>query len=229
MNYNNQMDGNTVSFSIVDFYIKYEKIIITMFVAGLLSISFYYLDWHNNLLWKEGSSFHYLNTWIDQSVPFEPEFVWLYLLYYPFCFAPIILLTNIDTFRRIALAYLFEDVIAFIVFIVYPTKMIRPDIVVNSISTEALSLVYKVDPGFNVFPSLHVANSLLVALIFYRYNKKLGILFILIAVLISISTLYVKQHYLLDIFAGVIDALVVYAIVFKGHIPVHKMFKPDAV
>ncbi len=203
--------------AIVDFYLHHEKVIITLSLAVFLTCGFYYVDWHNQVLWKGGMRFHDISTPIDRAVPFVPQFIWIYLLYYPLCFTPVFLLHDMDTFRRVAGAYLMEFVIAFVVFVLYPVKMVRPRVIPDSLSTKAVALLYHIDPGFNVFPSMHVANSLLVALLFLKYSKPLGVLFILIAVLISVSTLYVKQHYLLDVASGVLDALIVYPMIFRGH------------
>lgn len=207
---------------IVDVYLKYEKLFIALFLVTFLSIGFYYVDWHNHLLWKEGMKFYSLSTFIDRSIPFTPAWVWIYLLYYPFCFTPLFLLKDIDTFRRVAGAYFLEFIIAFIVFLSFPVRMIRPAFIPDTLSEKVVSIIYKVDPGFNVFPSLHVANSLLVALIFYRHNKIFGIFFIFIAILISLSTLYVKQHYFYDVVTGALDTAIVYPIVFKWHKPVRQ-------
>ncbi len=220
MSIRNHKDDRKTS-NIINSYLGHERFIIAVFLVIFLSCGFYYVDWHNHLLWKEGMKFYDISTYIDRSIPFTPWFIWLYLLYYPFCFTPLFLLRSIDTFRRVAAAYLMEFVIAFIAFLTFPVRMIRPDVIPDTISTKLVSFLYRFDPGFNVFPSLHVANSLLVALIFYRYNKTLGVCFILIAVLISLSTLYVKQHYLVDIVTGVLDTAIVYPIVFKGHKPVN--------
>jgi membrane-associated phospholipid phosphatase len=208
--------------TIIDFYLRYEKFLLPVFIGLLLSISFYYLDWHNELLWKSGVQFHVLSTGLDLLIPFVPGFVWIYLLYYIFCFTPILVVTNMDTFRRIALGYFLEGMISFAIFLFYPTKMIRPEIIGNSISDKLLTIVYHTDPGFNVFPSMHVANSLFVALIFYRYNKKIGLVFWAIALLISASIFIVKQHYLVDFIGGAVEAVGVYLIVFKGHVFVHQ-------
>jgi membrane-associated phospholipid phosphatase len=212
--------GEGIASDIINSYLRHEKLIISVFLITFLSFGFYYVDWHNHLLWKEGMKFYSLSTFLDRSIPFAPGWVWVYLLYYPFCFTPLFLLNNIDTFRRVAGAYLMEFVVAFLVFLSFPVKMIRPVVITDTLSTKAVGMIYRLDPGFNVFPSLHVANSLLVALIFYRYNKPLGIVFILIAVLISVSTLYVKQHYFLDIVTGVLDTALVYPLIFWGHRPV---------
>jgi membrane-associated phospholipid phosphatase len=222
MNIRNHAEEGIAS-SIIDIYLRHEKLIIAVFLVTFLSFGFYYVDWHNHLLWKEGMKFYSLTTFVDRSIPFTPGWVWIYLLYYPFCFMPLFLLNNIDTFRRVAGAYLMEFVLAFIVFLSFPVRMIRPLVVPDTLSTKMVGIIYKMDPGFNVFPSLHVANSLLVALIFYRYNKILGIFFILIAILISLSTLYVKQHYFLDVVTGILDTAIVYPLIFMGHKPTRKL------
>ncbi len=214
--------------TIINFYLGYEKIILPIFIGLLLSISFYYLDWHNELLWKSGVQLHVLSTGLDLLIPFVPAFVWIYLLYYIFCFMPIFIIDSIDSFRRIALGYLFEGMISFVIFVLYPTKMIRPEIIGNTITDKLLMMVYHTDPGFNVFPSMHVANSLFVALIFYRYNKKIGLVFWAIALLISVSIFFVKQHYLVDFIGGTIEAIAVYLIVFKGHVFIHKRLNSNS-
>ncbi len=213
--------------AIIDFYLKYEKFLLPVFIAAVLSISFYYLDWHNELLWKSGVQFHVLRTGLDLLIPFVPGFAWIYILYYIFCFTPIFVIDSMSIFRRIALGYFLEGMISFAIFVIYPTKMIRPEIVGNSISDKLLTLVYHTDPGFNVFPSMHVANSLFVALIFYRYNKKIGMVFWVIALLISASIFFVKQHYLVDFIGGAIEAIAVYLIVFKGYSPYKKKLKQN--
>lgn len=214
--------------TLIDLYLRYEKILLPVFMGFLLSISFYYLDWHNELLWKTGVQFHVLRTGLDLLIPFVPGFVWIYLLYYVFCFTPIFVIKNMDTFRRIALGYLLEGMISFAIFVFYPTKMIRPEVIGNSINDKLLTMVYHTDPGFNVFPSMHVANSLFVALIFYRYNKKIGLVFWAIALLISASIFFVKQHYLVDFIGGAIEAIGVFLIVFKGHVFVHKRLNSNS-
>ena len=219
MSISNHADAGIGS-ALRDFYLRHERLIIAVFLVIFLSCSFYYVDWHNHLLWKEGVKFYSLTTGIDRFFPFTPAWVWVYLLYYPFCFMPLFLLNNTDTFRRVAGAYLMEFVIAFIVFLSFPVRMIRPVVVPDTLSTKMVGIIYRIDPGFNVFPSLHVANSLLVALIFYRYNKPLGVFFLLIAFLISASTLYVKQHYFLDVVTGTLDTALVYPLLFWGHRPV---------
>jgi membrane-associated phospholipid phosphatase len=65
------------------------------------------------------------------------------------------------------------------------------------------------DTRYNAFPSLHVANPWMVALLCFRERgfSPRSLLLAFVAVLISIATLLVKQHYLLDVLAGMLLAV----------------------
>ena len=60
----------------------------------------------------------------------------------------------------------------------------------------------------NGFPSDHAALTFLIALIIYLFNRKPGLFLFLISILISISRVYVGLHHLVDIFAGILLAIV---------------------
>jgi membrane-associated phospholipid phosphatase len=75
------------------------------------------------------------------------------------------------------------------------------------------------DPGYNIFPSLHVANAFLVAFIFFKLRNRIeGTALTIVAVLISISALYVKQHYVVDIVSGLVLGYVTFVIAFSSRI-----------
>lgn len=67
-------------------------------------------------------------------------------------------------------------------------------------------------PG-NTFPSLHVATTVLGAL--RLRHRRGGALWLLWAALISVSTLTVKQHFLVDVLGGLAVAFAVHAVVFR--------------
>ena len=60
----------------------------------------------------------------------------------------------------------------------------------------------------NGFPSDHAALTFLIALIIYLFNRKLGLFLFLISILVSISRVYVGLHHPIDIFAGILLAIV---------------------
>ncbi len=69
------------------------------------------------------------------------------------------------------------------------------------------------------FPSMHAATAFSVAVILYRYDKRMGIPAIVLASLISLSRVYLNVHYTTDIIAGAIFgtafALVFYWLFFE--------------
>jgi membrane-associated phospholipid phosphatase len=68
------------------------------------------------------------------------------------------------------------------------------------------------------FPSMHVALSVFPALLSLSFSKSAGlkILCIVCAVLIGISTLTFKEHYILDVIAGSALAIIFYLILTMG-------------
>jgi membrane-associated phospholipid phosphatase len=66
-----------------------------------------------------------------------------------------------------------------------------------------LRFLYQADPPYNCFPSIHVAHSFVSALTCYRVHRGLGITAVIAAALVGLSTLFAKQHYVLDVIAGV--------------------------
>jgi len=142
---------------------------------------------------------------LDALIPFRPDWVWIYLLYYGFCFLPLLLRevrNNRGIFLRTALGFAIQFAVSTVVFLLWPMQITHPPIPEGA-SGEILNRLYGFDRGFNSFPSLHVANMTFVALLFRHLRRKQwvwGVVFT--ALLISLSTLLVKQHYVSDVVAG---------------------------
>ncbi|MBN1113731.1 MAG: phosphatase PAP2 family protein, partial [Oligoflexia bacterium] len=104
---------------------------------------------------------------------------------------------------------------AMIVFFIYPTAFPRPEVEYHGFSGAMVKFLHFADTPANACPSLHVSVTFLACFGFLRERKKLFPYFLVWALLISISTLTIKQHYLWDIIAGFIMALVFYIIGIK--------------
>jgi membrane-associated phospholipid phosphatase len=89
-------------------------------------------------------------------------------------------------------------------YLLFPVYLERPVLEVGSLATYLLSLEYH-DPSYNHFPSLHVAISWLVYLA-CRDAVRLRGVFLVLVIGISISTVFVKQHYAVDVLAGTLLA-----------------------
>jgi membrane-associated phospholipid phosphatase len=90
--------------------------------------------------------------------------------------------------------------------------VIRPDITSQTVGSDLLRWVYAHDQPYNAFPSSHVYLTVLCGLLWMRW-KPGGRLIWMIGVLgISLSTLFTKQHYLLDVISGATLAGLAYII-----------------
>lgn len=80
-----------------------------------------------------------------------------------------------------------------------------------------MSFIYSVDSSTNVCPSIHVYNSVMmcVSLLKSRKIKQhtwLCFLIIVLAILICMSTVMIKQHAFMDIVWALVLAIVIYSI-----------------
>jgi membrane-associated phospholipid phosphatase len=70
---------------------------------------------------------------------------------------------------------------------------------------------------YNCFPSLHVAQCFLAAFAVHRVHRGVGMVAVLWAFLVGVSTVYTKQHYVLDVVGGIVLASVACAIFLRGY------------
>ncbi len=151
---------------------------------------------------------------IDGAIPLVPAWSLIYGALYAFLIAlPVFVVREEEHLLRTVRAYLSVWIVAYICFLAYPTVAPRPEEVTETgFGAWGLRLLYGMDPPHNCFPSLHVAHSFVSALTCFRVHRGVGIAAIISASLVGLSTLFTKQHYVLDVIAGVLMAVVAYAI-----------------
>lgn len=155
----------------------------------------------------------------DRAVPLKPSWALVYGSLYGFLILlPVLIVRQQEQIRRTVLAYLMVWTTAYVCFLVYPTVASRPAKVIGEgFGVWGLGLLYSADPPYNCFPSLHVAHSFVSALTCFRVNRGVGIAAALCASLIGISTLFTKQHYILDVIAGIFLACVAYVLFLRKY------------
>lgn len=156
---------------------------------------------------------------LDDRIPLQPAWVFVYgSLYLFLILLPVFVVRQEKVLRRTVFAYLAVWISAYVVFFVYPTVAPRPDDIVagDGFPVWGLRLLYSLDPPHNCFPSLHVAHSFVSALSSYRVHRRLGVAASVSALAVALSTLFTKQHYILDVAAGIVLAFVAYAIFLRG-------------
>ncbi len=167
--------------------------------------------------WTPGRTLFVPELALDRAVPLQPVWVLAYASQWVFSFLPVFVVRGVPLRRRVVLAYLAIVTIAYAGFLFYPTVAPRPSHVTgDGFFAWTLSAVYGSDPPYNCFPSLHVAYSWLAALAAYHVHRGLGLTALLWAVVISLSTLFTKQHYVVDVVAGVAMAYAAYAAFVRG-------------
>jgi membrane-associated phospholipid phosphatase len=160
-----------------------------------------------------GWNLHDLSVSLDNKIPFIPSFEYLYFLCYIIPFTPLLVINDTSKMNALIWAFVFMNLAAFLIFLIYPVVVPRPEMLnENTITYFLINLQHSLDKPVNNFPSLHAANALLIYLLCRNYYKWLDVLLILVATGIGISALFIKQHYLLDILTGYLLALLVYFI-----------------
>ncbi|MFA6957355.1 MAG: phosphatase PAP2 family protein [Thermoanaerobaculia bacterium] len=150
---------------------------------------------------------------IDRALPLVPVWALVYgALYFFLILLPILVVRQDELVRRTVYAYLVIWIAAYIFFfVIYPTAAPRPQrIVGEGFAVWGLRALYSSDPPYNCFPSIHVAHSFVSAFASHRVNRGLGVLATICAALVALSTLFTKQHYVVDIIAGFVLAFVAY-------------------
>ena len=164
---------------------------------------------------------HDFLTAVDQLIPFVPEFIWIYHTMVPvFLITTILLIKRKNVFYTAFLSILLATVVMNLFYVYlpvsYPREIWQPaDMSVSSVFVE---LTRQIDGSNNAFPSGHVTLSWLLTLLvgltsFAKKHKWIQRFYVLWAFLISISTLTLKQHFMVDVFSGVILAILCYFLV----------------
>lgn len=166
-----------------------------------------------------GGMVHAPELALDRLLPLAPTWALVYGALYAFLIAlPVFVIQQPELIRRAVWAYLTVWSVAYVCFVLYPTIAPRPETVTGEgFAVWGLRFLYDADPPYNCFPSLHVAHSFVSALASFRVHRTLGLLAIASAFLVGLSTLFTKQHYVADVVAGILLALVAYAIFLRGY------------
>ncbi len=160
-----------------------------------------------------------LFTPIDYLIPLIPEFLLIYLfVFYTFIFFTIFITQYYLKSYRIPFIIIFAIVAltSYGIYMIFPVAMIRPTVASTDFWTSLLNLLYASDPSVNCFPSLHAAYSTMAAYIIWHINKKWGKYIAWpVAFGVILSTLFVRQHVIVDEIAGFLLGFIVPYIVLK--------------
>ncbi len=162
----------------------------------------------------------YPRLMIDDMIPLVPEWMYIYWGCYLFwginyCLVARIHREDPAKFYHFVTTDMMSRIVCGFFFFLLPTTNVRPGFEVDSFAAYLLQMLYQADPPVNLFPSIHCLVSWM-CFIGIRGNKKIPVWYqvfsCLFALLVLVSTLTTKQHYLLDGVVGILFAEILYAL-----------------
>ena len=155
-------------------------------------------------------NYHAVEADLDAKIPFCEFFVFPYYFWFVFLVGIHLytLFFDIPAFKKLMYFITITYTITTVIYIFYPTKQeLRPtEFVRDNFCVDIVKALYNFDTNTNVCPSLHVIGSFAVYFT-TLYCKPLRTpmwqtVLIILTVLISISTVFLKQHSVIDIIAA---------------------------
>ena len=205
--------------AIKGFFKKYPQCWVLLYV-------FIYFPW---FFWLEhhvtiGTPFTNIHITLDDRIPFCEYFIIPYLMWFAFIAAAFVyfFFTDVPGFYKMA-KFMFTGMTIFLIIsTIFPNGQdLRPVVFErDNVFVDMVRMLYRADTCTNVFPSLHVFNTLSVCIAVHeseklKKHKAVCNAAYILAALIILATMFLKQHSVLDVFGAVIMAYVLYKVVYE--------------
>ncbi len=167
---------------------------------------------------------HIVESSLDIKIPFIEYFIVPYLLWFVYIAVGVIyfLFKEEESYKRFMYLIMIGMTAFILVSIVFPNGlMLRPtQFAHDNVFVDLTKILYSIDTATNVFPSIHVFNSLALHCVVaksssLRENKPVQYISFLLCVSIILSTMFLKQHSVFDVFSGMGMFCMAYAAVYR--------------
>lgn len=168
-----------------------------------------------------------IHSQLDDYIPFAEIFVIPYFLWFAYIAAGYIflLLTSREEYVRMCIFLYTGMTLCLLIYTVFPNcQQLRVDYDTlgrSNILIDAISYLQNIDTPYDVLPSIHCLNSIGMHIAIAKSKKItkhrriiVWSSFILM-VLIILSTVFVKQHSVLDVFAAIAVSIPLYFLAYK--------------
>jgi membrane-associated phospholipid phosphatase len=155
---------------------------------------------------------HVLSMQFDRATPFVPFFSVFYFIWYPFIFITLFLIfqKRSSAYYQTLVAICFGMLLANVIFLAFPTHVPRPQL--EEGWNFFVPITYRLDEPYNGFPSIHVLTCYLMLRGSRILPGSSRLIVAVIAWLIILSTLFIKQHVIADVAAGIVLGEIVFRI-----------------
>ncbi|HVO37651.1 MAG TPA: phosphatase PAP2 family protein [Spirochaetia bacterium] len=173
----------------------------------LLGVAVYFMSKVYDLL-NHGPAVLNLRTPLDDALPVVGVFVIPYVSLEPVIYFSLIvfLIFRSRIFQSACLSALFAWAVSYAFYFFLQTVVVRPVLTGGDLFSTMIRAVYAGDNPYNDFPSLHTSLSTIMAVHWWRTDRRLGIIAGAWTVLIVASTVLIKQHYVADVASGLLLA-----------------------
>ena len=203
----------------------------------LLLYALIYIPW---FCWLEekvniNSNFHVIHMALDDYIPFCEFFVIPYYLWFIYMAAGIIFIAFTDgkLCWRLGIFLITGMTVFLFISTVYPNgQLLRPDTFArDNVFVHIVQRLYASDTPTNLFPSVHVFNSIAVNIAVwhsdnFKKNKAVRYGSAVLMVLIILSTMFLKQHSVFDVVTGMVLAVFMYSVVYTTNWAAVTVAKP---
>ncbi|MBE5882087.1 MAG: phosphatase PAP2 family protein [Lachnospiraceae bacterium] len=179
----------------------------------------FYLPTFSYLEKRNVNHIHIIEMKIDSYIPFCEYFIIPYLIWFGYIAVAVItfmFLDRKDYYKLCAMLGTGMTIFLFISYIWPNGLQLRPEVYPrDNLCTDLVKILQTADTSTNVFPSMHCYNSIVVNAAIWKNDKlgkRIGIKWssMILCVLILLSTLFLKQHSLMDLIAALIMFVVFY-------------------
>lgn len=185
-----------------------------------------YLIWFGAIENHRFSHYALIHTVLDDKIPFCEIFILPYYAWFIYVAAVMLYLLfnmEVEVYYKNYMFLVTGMTLFLIISTLFPNMhQLRPDVMPrDNVFTHMIALLYKADTPTNLWPSIHVYNSL-GTMIAVRNSKKIGkigrILSDIMGVLIILSTMFIKQHSIYDVVTAFFMAIIFYLVFYHSTI-----------
>ena len=190
-------DGSSTQ-AFTTFYRNNERLLLFLYVFFCATVPYFFINRFN-----DGRPARELNTPLDALIPYQQGWEFVYMSFQLMTFLPFVIARDLDLVRRMVKAATAIWIVAYTTFLILPVQMLRwVDPTREGFVAWGVRLNNAADGPFNCFPSLHVSIAILMAFTAWKADRVVGAIALVQAFLIAVSTLTLKQHYLVDVLAA---------------------------
>jgi len=166
---------------------------------------------------------YYMHSPIDDYIPFVKYFVVPYLFWFIYMALGFLYLAVVSKkdFYKLCL-YMFGGMyLCYVLYLLFPNgQNLRPIITENDVFSRMIKYIYATDTPTNVAPSIHVFNSIAVHVALvnchqFREKRRWRLASFICMIIISASTVLIKQHSIKDVMWSVLLATAFYIAIYQ--------------